>query len=356
MSRTGMSRWIVSAVLASIIGATAPAMAEGQLTVLNWKAWGTDETWALEKFKEQSDVKVVHDYISSFAEAFAKLRTNPGAYDVIDFNVAFTKQAAQENLIQPIDVSKLKNFTGLEENFRNSPEVNSDGKVWGISWIWGGSTLAYDTAKFSEAPSSLSVLWDPAYAGQVCWKDDAEDSIRFTALALGQDPNAPQDMKAIAAKLKELKPQIKALWKTEDEWLKLVAANQCALSIIWTTSVEIAKDKHSLPVSFVVPKEGAIVWRDALSIGKDAPNLDQAYAFIDFLIGTDFFAAWNKAGGAPVPANTAAVQQLSDTSLTRKILTEPEALKRLNVKGNLTDEQRQSMLDLWQETKAYYAE
>ena len=349
-------KWILGAAIASMTVMATPAFAEGQLTVLNWKAWGTDEAWALAKFKEQSDVKVVHDYISSFAESFAKLRTNPGAYDVIDFNVAFTKQAAGEGLIQPIDVSKLKNFTGLEENFRNSIEINDGGKVWGISWIWGGSTLAYDTEKFKEAPTSLSVLWDPAYAGQVCWKDDAEDSVRFTALMLGQDPNAPQDMAAIAAKLKELKPQIKALWKTEDEWLKLVAAKQCALSIIWTTSVEIAKEKHSLPVSFVVPKEGAIVWRDALSIGKDAPNLAQAYAFIDFLISPEFFAEWNKAGGAPVAANTVAVQSLSENSLTRKILTEPEALKRLNVKGNLTDEQRQAMLDLWQETKASYAQ
>ena len=72
-----MSKWILTAACAGIVGMAAPAMAEGQLTVLNWKAWGTDETWALEKFKEQSDVKVVHDYISSFAEAFAKLRTNP---------------------------------------------------------------------------------------------------------------------------------------------------------------------------------------------------------------------------------------------------------------------------------------
>lgn len=349
-------KWTVTTAVASILATSVPALGAEELTVLNWKAWGTDEPWALEKFKEQSDVKVVHDYISSFAESFTKLRTNPGAYDVIDFNVAFTKQAAGENLIQPIDVSKLKNFSGLEENFRNSAEINDGGKVWGIAWIWGGSTLAYDTEQFKEAPDSLGVLWDSANAGQVCWKDDAEDSIRFTALLLGQDPDAPSDMAAIGAKLRELKPQIKALWKTEDEWLKLVAAKQCALSIIWTTSVEIGKDKHGLPVSFVVPKEGAIVWRDALSIAKDAPNVDQAYAFIDFLIGSDFFAAWNKAGGAPVAANTVALEQLNENSLTKKILTEPEALKRLNVKGNLTDEQRQAMLDLWQETKAFYAQ
>lgn len=355
---------ITKSALAGMVGATAialgavlaPAWASDQLTILNWKGWGTDAPWAIAKSKEISGKDAVHDYISSFAESFTKLRTNPGAYDVIDFNVAFTKQAADEGLIQPIDVSKLKNYEGLEANFRNSPEIAQDGKVWGVAWIWGGSTLAYDTEKFKDAPDTLAVLWDPANAGQVCWKDDAEDSVRFTALLLGQDPDAPSDMAAIGAKLRELKPQIKALWKTEDEWLKLVAAKQCALSIIWTTSVEIAKDQHSLPVSFVIPKEGAIVWRDALSIGKDAPNLDQAYAFIDYLISPEFFAEWTKAGGAPVAGNTVAVGQLSDSSLTKKVLTEPEALKRLNVKGNLTDEQRQAMLDLWQETKAFYAQ
>jgi hypothetical protein len=47
---------------------------------------------------------------------------------------------------------------------------------------------------------------------------------------------------------------------------------------------------------------------------------------------------------------------LPESSLTRKILATPEAIKRLNFKGPLSDEQRQAYLDLWQETKAYFAE
>ena len=92
----------------------------------------------------------------------------------------------------------------------------ADGKVWGIAWIWGGSTLAYDTEKFKEAPTRSRAL-GPGLSGQVCWKDDAEDSVRFTALAFGSGSECTQDMVAIGAKLRELEPQIKALWKTEDE-------------------------------------------------------------------------------------------------------------------------------------------
>ena len=84
--------------------------------------------------------------------------------------------------------------------------------------------------------------------------------------------------------------------------------------------------------------------------------MNAAYAFIDFLISPDFYAAWGTAGGAPVPSNTAAVAQLADNSLTKQVLTQPDALKRLRVKGILSDDQRQAVLDLWEETKAYYAQ
>jgi spermidine/putrescine transport system substrate-binding protein len=340
----------------ALIAGQASGLAADTVSVLNWKGWGTDEPWALEKFEGPNNVKVVHDYFSSFAETFTKLHTNPGNYDMLDLNVAFTKQAADEGLIQPIDVSKLKNFNSLEENFRNSVEINKDGKVLGIAWIWGGTALAYNTETVNPAPTSLAELWDPAHAGQVCMRDDAEDAVRFTALLLGQNPDAPADMAAIRDKLRALKPQIKALFKTEDEWLKLVGAKQCALSLIWTTSVEIGQAKYGLPVRFVVPQEGAVVWRDALSIAANAPNPAGAYAFIDFLISPEFYAAWNTAGGAPVAANTVAVAQLSDSSLTKQVLTQADALKRLHVKGIISDEQRQAILDLWEETKAYYAE
>lgn len=345
----------VAGVLAILAGATASRAAQ-PLNILNWKDWGTDASWALEKFEGPNDVKVTHDYFSSFAEAFTKLRTNPGHYDMLDLNVAFTHQAADEGLIQAIDVSQLKNYPSLETNFRDSAEITKDGKVFGIAWIWGGTALAYDTDLLKQPPTSLAVLWDPAYAGKVCLRDDGEDAVRFTALLLGQNPDKPADMTAIRDKLRALKPQIKALFKTEDEWLKLVAAKQCELSLIWTTSVEIAHNKYNLPVSFTVPKEGAIVWRDALSIAANAPDAKAAYAYIDFLISPEFYDLWGKAGGAPVPSNNAAVDRLPDTSLTKQVLTKPEALKVLRVKGILSDDDRQAILDLWQETKAYYAQ
>lgn len=344
--------------VAVLVGAQTAAVhaADGEVRVLNWKGWGTDEPWALEAFEKETGLKVVHDYITSFPETFTKLRVNPGYYDVVVLNAAFTQQAAAEGLIQPIDTSTIANFGALFPDLRDSPELNIDGSNFGVVWVWGGTSVSYNTEVFPEPPASLEVLWDPKFANRVCWRDDPEDSVRFAALATGQDPDKPADMDKIREKLLALKPQIKALWKSGDEWLKLVSAKECDLSTVWTNNTEAAAVQDKLPISFIVAKEGAIAFRDAMSIAKDAPNVKGAEAFINYMVSVPFYQGWVKVGGAPVSANKEAIEQLPDSSLTRTVLAAPEALPRLNFKGPLSDEQRQSYLDLWQEVKASFAQ
>ena len=344
------------AVLGFVSAANVAEATANEVRVINWKGWGTDEAWAVAEFEKETGAKVVHDYITSYPEVFTKLRTNPGYYDVVVLNAAFVGQAAKEGLIQPIDTAMVPNYADLYPDMRDSTQLNIDGKAYAVAWIWGGTSVTYDTNVFATAPTSLEVLWDPKHANRVCWRDDPEDSVRFTALALGQNPDQPQDMGAIREKLRALKPQIKSFWKSEDEWRKLVAAKECDLSIFWTSSAEKAVVADNLPVSYFVAKEGAIGFRDGLTVATNAPNEKAANAFINYMISKSFYAGWVKAGGAPVSANAKAMEQVPESSLTRQILATPENLKRINFKGPLSEEQRQAYLDLWQETKAYFAE
>ena len=253
----------------------------------------------------------MHDYITSFAEAFTKLKTNPGHYDIIDLSTPFTVQATDEGLLQPVDVAKLKNFK-IFPDFRNSAaHPGRQGLRRRVDLGWNLRGLRHGCLQTSADLAAGALGPNPRRQGLPARRPRGCGP--FTALCIGQNPDAPTDMAAIRDKLRALKPQIKVLFETEDEWLKLVAAKECVLSIIWTTSSGDRCNKYKLPVSFVVPQEGAIVWRDALSIPANAPDLNAAYAFIDFLISPDFYAAWGTAGGAPVAANTAAVSSWPTT-------------------------------------------
>ena len=91
-----------------------------ELSVLNWQGYGTDEPWAVEIFTQQTGVKVVHDNFNSEQEMLTKLRTSPGAYDVVLINSSYTCEAAREGLIQPIAPELIANFKDLSPNIRDS--------------------------------------------------------------------------------------------------------------------------------------------------------------------------------------------------------------------------------------------
>ncbi len=92
------------------LGAPRIVRAEGKITVLNWQGYGTDEAWAVEAFKKATGIEVVHDYFNSEPEMITKLRTNPGAYDVVLTNSAWNGVASGEGLVQAIDTAQIKPF------------------------------------------------------------------------------------------------------------------------------------------------------------------------------------------------------------------------------------------------------
>src|SRR5581483_11078207 len=129
----------------AILGAPRIARAAGDVKVLNWQGYGTDEKWSIDEFSKATGNTVTHDYYNSESEMITKLRTNPGGYDVVLTNCAWNGLARQADLIQPIDTSKIGNWGDLNPAFRDSPLLNDGGKTYGLSWVWGITAIAYNT-------------------------------------------------------------------------------------------------------------------------------------------------------------------------------------------------------------------
>ncbi len=358
MSRFALSRRSALALMAgaATFGLTGRiAHAAGEIKVLNWQGYGTDEKWALEMFEKKTGIKVVHDYFNSEQEMLTKLRTSPGTYDVVLMNNIYVMEAAHEGLIQALDTSKFSNFNDLTPALRDSDRFVMDGKHFAISWVWGLTSFAYNTEKIAVRPDSMEALWDPAHAGKVGWRDDALESIQIAALATGQDMNAPADIEKIKDKLKALKTQIKTFWSSEDEWNKYMAAGDYDIAVYWSGSAARSKKAMKLPVEFVVPKEGAIGWFDGLTIAANAPNPEGAAAFINFMVDPEFYVKWDNDIGAPASANAKANAQLPADALNRTVLGDPEVVKRVQWMAPISDEQKQKNQELWDEVKTSFA-
>ena len=343
-------RMMLGAMSAALLaGSAGLAAAAGEIRVLNWQGYGTDEAFATEAFESKTGVKVVHDYFTSEQEMLTKLRTNPGAYDVVLVNSAFTGQAKAEGLIARIDTSDMPNVKDLAPSMGQNADLVPGGEVYGVAWTWGATALAVNKDKVNPTPTSLSILWDPQYAGQVSIRDDGVEAVQFAALALGQDMNDIKDLDAVKAKLKALMPQIKTFWSSENDWNQFFSAGDFTVSTFWSGGAGRSAGK-GLPVVFVVPEEGAVGWLDSLAIPAASKNQDAARAFINWMIDPEFYVQW-AAKGAPSSANEKANAALPDTDFNKLTFADPAVVARVRFMKPISDETRKTYTELWQDVK-----
>ena len=140
-------------------------------TTLNLYAWSEYvPQQLLDDFSTKYGITVNYDTYSSNEEMLAKLQAGASGYDVIipsDYTVAIM---IKQNMLEPIDTSKLKNFGNLDPRF-----INRDydpGNKYTIPYQWGTTGLIYDKTLVPSAPKSWSDLWDPAYKGRLVLLDD----------------------------------------------------------------------------------------------------------------------------------------------------------------------------------------
>ncbi|UDL96022.1 extracellular solute-binding protein [Lichenihabitans sp. PAMC28606] len=322
------------------------------ITVLNWQGYGTDEAFGLKAFAAATGIEVKHDYYNAEPEMLTKLRTNPGAYDVVLVNSARDAQAQADGLIDAVDLSKVPNAAGLADAFKTNPNITIDGKTYGVPWVWGMNALAVRKDK-AAGIDSYKVFQDPAFAGRGALFDDAVTEIAVAALMTGQNINNPSDMKLIGETLKSFKKNIKLIWSSEDEWNKAFAGGAFDVSIFWSGAITRAVHLHNQPVEFVIPKEGAVGWLDNLCVPATSTKKEAGLAFINYMIDPKFYVQW-ATSGAPASANSAAMDMLPADDLNKQI-HKPEYLPKLQFMGALPEDRRQAFNDLWEEVKAGYA-
>lgn len=336
-------------VLPVLFASAQMGLAE-QIRVLNWQGYGTDIAWSLEAFEAATGHTVVNEYFNSEQEMLTKLRTNPGAYDVVMINAVFSGQAAEEGLIAPIDTAAIPNYTDIMPDFATDEKLSRDGQVFGVPWTWGLTSIAVNTSAYEELPTSIQTLWDPARQGRVSIRDDALEAMQLGALATGQDINQIEDLDLVTDKLAQLMPQLRTYWGSENDWNQYMAAGEFDVATFWSGSAA-RSIAQGLPITFVVPEEGAIGWLDSLSIPTGSTRTDAAMAFIDWMLDPEFYGAW-AAEGAPASANGQAMAALPQDSFNRQVLGDPAVVARVQFQAALSDETRETYLRAWQALKA----
>lgn len=338
---------------ASAAPATQPPAAapsdQGPLTVFEWSGYELPEFW--QPFADQyPDVQVDFSFFADDAEAVAKLQTG-FEVDVVHPCYSWLGQYIDSGLVQPIDTSRLSNWSGIIPELAKLGEV--DGKQYFIPWDWGYETTLARTDKVQEVPDSYADLWDPQYAGHVSIYDAAESVWVVTALALGLDPynTTPEQQQQIKQKMIELKPNLLNYWTDYSEIVQLVASGDVWLaSNAWNDAYVLLQDEN-IPVVYTTPKEGRLGYVCGYVISSQAKNLDLAYAYIDAAIAPQSMANLSNIYGYGA-ANRDALALTDPEVVAALELDNPDILTRTYFYQPIDAALRDLITGIWSEVKA----
>jgi putrescine transport system substrate-binding protein len=346
--------------------------ADRVVNVYNWSDY--IDPAILEDFTKETGIKVKYDVFDSNDLLETKLLAGKTGYDVVVPSANFLGRQISAGVFIKLDKSKLPNLTHVWPDVAARLSAFDPGNQYAVNYMWGTTGIGYNVNKIKErmpdAPlDSWSMVFDPAIISK--FKDcgvmflDAPDEVIPAALNyLGKNPNSrtPEDYAAAEELLKKVRPFVKKFHSSE--YINALANGDACLVIGWSGDIKQAasraeeksktqKDpKKKVEVGYIIPKEGAGTFYDNLTIPKDAKNIDEAYAFIDYLLRPEVIA---KASNAISYANgNIDSQAFIDKAILedRSVFPDEATMKKLFTVLPITDQKVQrEATRIWRDIK-----
>ncbi len=333
----------------SAVPTSASAASGGPFILLDWAGYEEPEYFAAFTAKHPT-AEPERAFFAEDAEGFAKAASG-FQFDLVHPCTNYWELYVQEGLIQPIDTSRLKNWSGVSSKLAAHGVI--DGKQYFIPYDWGFESIIYRTDKVKTAPTSWADLWNPEYAGHLSMFDSGESAHIITALSLGFDPwnTTPEQNAQIKQKLLELKPNLLNYWTDSTELNQLIASGDAwVASNAWNDAYVVANNE-GVPVEYVTPTEGRLGWLCGYAISSKAKNTDLAYDYIDALLEPAAIAAMATTNGYGA-SNVEALPLIDPEVVAAMGLDKPEILDTTVFYRPINDEQRELFTGMWSEVKA----
>ncbi|MBO5788532.1 MAG: extracellular solute-binding protein [Clostridia bacterium] len=272
-----------------------PDLAGTTLYVYNWGEYisdGTDDSLDVIKvFEETYGITVKYDYFDTNENLYSQIDSD-AAYDVIFPSDYMIERMIQNNLLQPIDKSKLSNYELIMQQYRNmSYDMGAEEDQYSIPYSVGMIGIVYNTQKISEedaARESWDLLWDTDYGtGELINFNNPRDAFGVAMLHLGLNINStnPEDWEKAYRHLREQN----CIYLMDEVFDKMERGTASAAAYYAGDCITMMEANEDL--DFYYPKEGTNKFVDAMCIPKNAKNVEAAHLFIDFMLSPDIATA-----------------------------------------------------------------
>jgi len=301
-------RSVLAVLAAGIIvmdSAAACAASERIVNVYNWSDYIAPKI--IEDFTKETGIKVRYDTFDSNDTLEAKLLAGRSGYDVVVPTGYFLARQIKAGVFQKLDKQKLPNQVNIWPIIAQRLAKYDPGNDYAVNYMWGTTGIGFNSASVRQATGAAGEIdsWAAVFKPeslerfQHCGVEmlDASDDIFPAGLHyLGLDPNSSNeaDLQRSADLIKKIRPFVRKFHSSE--YINALATGEICLAVGFSGDIKqaqkrAAEAKNGIDVGYAIPKEGAQLWFDNLAIPRDAANVDEAHAFINYLQKPEVAAA-----------------------------------------------------------------
>lgn len=261
-----------------VLAATGASAQELQL--YNWGDYTSPEL--IEKFEAETGIDVTITDYDSNDTALAKLQAGGHGFDLAVPSAPFVPVYVELGLAQELDLSRLPNHANISPEWM---DVAWDpGRTHSVPWLWGSSGVAVNTSVYGGDINTSSIFLDPPeeLRGRINVVPEMNDVMAMALMAEGAEP-CTEDLDVLR-RVRDRLVAAREHWVAMDYGVhEKMAANDFAAAMTWNGSAMRARLENP-DVAYGYPVEGYPIFMDNVVLLSDARNVDEAYAFLDFIL------------------------------------------------------------------------
>ncbi len=361
--RISCGKTLITSALA--LGLNTLAQAAGTVHIYNWSDYIGEDTLA--QFEAATAIKPLYDVFDSNETLEGKLLAGRSGYDIVVPSNHFLGKQIKAGAFQKLDKAKLPNWSNLDPALLKQLETNDPGNQYAVPYLWGTNGIGYNVEKVKavlgvDSIDSWAALFEPENMAKlsqcgVAFLDSADEMIPSVLNYLGLDPNStnPDDYAKAEAKLLAVRPHV--TYFHSSKYIGDLANGEICVAAGFSGDILQAADRaeeagKGIEIAYSIPKEGGNLWFDMLAIPADAANVEQAHAFIDFLLQPQVIAEVSDYVGYANPNTQAGALMDQEVRNDPSVYPPQAVLDKLFISAELPVKVQRLMTRSWTKIKS----
>ncbi len=267
------------------------SQAQQTLNVLNWSEYIDPEVVA--DFEQIYDAKINYTEFESVEEYTTEFFAKDAQFDVTFPGSSMINVLIKNDLIDTLDRSQLSHFDNLSKDVMKTLANHDKGNLHSIPYMWGTTglgvnTLALKKLGLSHVQDSWSLIFDEKNRKKVksCGmallnERDELFSAALTYLGYSVNTASKDELRTAGILLKETLTDAIYL-HTSQQYTDLASGKVCV--IVGYSGDVIGSTEENSNTAYFIPREGAPMWVDVMTISKNSQEKALAHAFINHLL------------------------------------------------------------------------